>query len=76
MSAARCPSHLLLLYKPLGDELVDCRFHKPRRYALPAAMALSVVDDSGRVVVDISDLAPRVMVDSTANIFSDGARLS
>jgi hypothetical protein len=24
MSAARCPSHLLLFDEPLGDDLVDC----------------------------------------------------
>ena len=53
MGTAWGPSHLLFLNKPLSDELVDRRFHKPRRYALPAPMPLPVVDDTSRGVVDI-----------------------
>ena len=33
MSPARCPSHLLFLDEPLGEEWVDRRIHKPRRYS-------------------------------------------
>lgn len=53
MSPAQCLSHLLLLDEPLGDTLVDRRFHKARRYSFPTSMTLPVVEDSRSIVVDI-----------------------
>jgi hypothetical protein len=53
MRSAWCPAHLLSFYKPPGDELVDRRFHKPRRYALPAPVPLAVVHNTRCVVVDV-----------------------
>src|ERR1700679_3265342 len=53
MSSAWGPSHLLILDEPLGDKLVDRRFHKARRYSFPTPMTLHVVDDSRSIAVDI-----------------------
>src|ERR1035438_5693370 len=44
MSTAWGPSHLLLFYQPLGDELVDRRFHKARRNTFSTSLTLPVVD--------------------------------
>jgi hypothetical protein len=52
MGIAWGPSHLLLFYKPLGNELIDRRFNETRRYALSAPMPFPVVDDTRRVVID------------------------
>src|ERR1035441_7904979 len=44
MGTAWGPSHLLLFDQPLGDELVDRRFHKARRNTFSASLTLPVVD--------------------------------
>src|SRR5450432_44231 len=53
MHAARRPAHLLFLHKPFGHELIDRRFYETRRDALPAPIPLTVVDDTGGIVLDI-----------------------
>src|ERR1017187_217788 len=53
MSTAWGPSHLLFFYQPLGDELVDRRFHKARRNTFSTSLTLPVVDDTRSIVVDI-----------------------
>src|SRR5450631_1136853 len=53
MRTARGPSHLLFLNKPLGNELVDRRFHKASRNTFSTSMTLPVVDDTRCIVVDI-----------------------
>ncbi len=48
-----CPARLLFINKLLGNELIYCRFRKPRRYVLHAPMPLPIIGDTRCVVVDI-----------------------
>ena len=57
MRSPQRPLHLLLLYEPAADDLVDGRFHERRadRFSLP--IPLTVVGDRFLVMADIGSRA-------------------
>jgi len=53
LRASRCPSHLLLLDHPLGDELVDRGLDERGGDSFLASIPLAVVRDGAAVVDDV-----------------------
>jgi hypothetical protein len=51
--ASRCPSHLLLLYEPFADDLIDCRFHEARADSLTVAVTLAVIRNEAAIALNV-----------------------
>ena len=47
------PSHLLLLYEPFTDDLIDCRFHEARADSLTVTVTLAVIWNKAAIALDV-----------------------
>ena len=53
MRASRCPSHLLLLYEPFADDLIDCRFHEASADSFTVAVTLAVIRNEAAIALNV-----------------------